>query len=312
MKNKTDVAIRKNYFEDTIVLLGDFVISGHNMNYVLRLSYYGSKTDKQRLRVYFALLDDTKREYSEVSQEYEADEIIIDENHLLIRADKFEIRDSDEGLKVYIDYDTIVFEYIIKCKGDKIDIKKFGKSNEGGKVETYTYPECYAYGHATVFEHYTEISGNVFYIRHSQSFDKPISRLFFGKKSVLESNSNFMFCFFKLSDDRKLMVGSFNSDELSTDQLGVVRYGELEERDIEPLRKPMMEYLRALDNQDKILQLNINAFNNSFKLKCKTRLNKNENLSPEDPNFKMYDKFVRCSGVFDGEKVSGYGYLVLF
>ena len=35
-KVTTDIAIRKNYFEDTIVLLGDFNVAGHDMNYVLR------------------------------------------------------------------------------------------------------------------------------------------------------------------------------------------------------------------------------------------------------------------------------------
>ena len=51
-KVTTDIAIRKNYFEDTIVLLGDFSVAGHDMNYVLRISSYGSKVNGQNIRVY--------------------------------------------------------------------------------------------------------------------------------------------------------------------------------------------------------------------------------------------------------------------
>lgn len=312
MKYKTDIAIRKNYFEDTIVILGDFDIAGHNMNYVLRMSCYGSRMNGRNVRVYFALLDDTKREYSEVSYDYDSDTVIIDDNRLLVRTDKFELRDSDEGLKVFINYETIIFDFVIKRSNDKIDIKKFGKSNEGGKVETYTYPECYAAGHATVLDNYMDIAGNAFYIRHSQSFENSLAKRLFGKKSSIEEKSNFMFGFFKMSDDRKLMLGSFNSEKESTDQLGVLRYGDLQERDIEPLKKTMMEYINAEDKETRILTLNINSFTNKFAIKCKTRMNCCENLSPEDPNFRMFDKFVRCAGNYEGDKVTGYGYLVMF
>ena len=141
-KVTTDIAIRKNYFEDTIVLLGDFSVAGHDMNYVLRISSYGSKVNGQNIRVYFGLLDDTKREYSEYKQEYTGDQVIIDDGHLLFRTDMVEINDSPEGLKLYINYETIVIDFLIKRGDDKIDIKKFGKSQDGGKVVTYAYPEC--------------------------------------------------------------------------------------------------------------------------------------------------------------------------
>ena len=106
-KVTTDVAIRKNYFEDTIVILGDFNVAGHDMNYVLRVSSYGSKVNGQNVRVYFGLLDDTKREYSEYKQEYPGEKVIIDDAHLLVRTDMIEINDSPEGLKLYINYETI-------------------------------------------------------------------------------------------------------------------------------------------------------------------------------------------------------------
>ena len=96
-KVTTDIAIRKNYFEDTIVLLGDFNVAGHDMNYVLRISSYGSKTNGNNVRVYFGLLDDTKREYTEQNYEYPGDKVIIDDAHLLVRTDMVEL---PNGVKI--------------------------------------------------------------------------------------------------------------------------------------------------------------------------------------------------------------------
>lgn len=309
-KVTTDIAIRKNYFEDTIVLLGDFNVAGHDMNYVLRISSYGSKVNGQNIRVYFALLDDTKREYSEQRYEYTADQVRIDDNHLLVRTDLFEINDSPEGLRLHLDYETLVLDFVIKRGPDKIDIKKFGKPQEGGKVVTYAYPECTSSGHVTTLDNYFETVGNVFYIRHSQTFD---SLFGFRKKAVRsEDDSHFMFGFFKLSNFRKIMFGTFSSEEVETDMLAVMSYGDIIELAIQPMRKIMMEFINAENKEETIIRPNISSFDSRVALKCKTRLNINEHMAPEDDNFKMYDKFVRCAGTYKDTKVTGYGYLVLF
>ena len=309
-KVTTDIAIRKNYFEDTIVLLGDFSVAGHDMNYVLRISSYGSKVNGQNIRVYFGLLDDTKREYSEYKQEYTGDQVIIDDGHLLFRTDMVEINDSPEGLKLYINYETIVIDFLIKRGDDKIDIKKFGKSQDGGKVVTYAYPECTSNGHVTTINNYFETVGSVFYIRHSQTFDS----LFGFKKKVvrLTDNSHFMFGFFKLSNFKKLMFGTFSSEDETTDMLAVMSYGDIYEVAIQPMRKIMMDYIEAENKEEVIIKPNIASFDDKVALRCKTKLNTNEGMSPDEPNFKMYDKFVRCAGTFKDTKVTGYGYMVLF
>lgn len=309
-KVTTDIAIRKNYFEDTIVLLGDFSVAGHDMNYVLRISSYGSKVNGQNIRVYFGLLDDTKREYSEYKQEYTGDQVIIDDGHLLVRTDMVEINDSPEGLKLYINYETIVIDFLIKRGDDKIDIKKFGKSQDGGKVVTYAYPECTSNGHVTTLNNYFETVGSVFYIRHSQTFDT----LFGFKKKVvrLTDNSHFMFGFFKLSNFKKLMFGTFSSEDETTDMLAVMSYGDIYEVAIQPMRKIMMDYIEAENKEEVIIKPNIASFDDKVALRCKTKLNTNEGMSPDEPNFKMYDKFVRCVGTFKDTKVTGYGYMVLF
>ena len=102
MSKLIDVAIRKNYFEDTIVLLGDFNLAGHNLNYVIRVSSYGTRFGENKVRVYFALLDDTLRQYDEEIIDYSADEVILDENRLLIRTDKFEIKDVGDEISVQL------------------------------------------------------------------------------------------------------------------------------------------------------------------------------------------------------------------
>ena len=309
-KVTTDVAIRKNYFEDTIVILGDFNVAGHDMNYVLRVSSYGSKVNGQNVRVYFGLLDDTKREYSEYKQEYPGENVIIDDAHLLVRTDMIEINDSPEGLKLYINYETIVMDFLIKRGEDKIDIKKFGKSQDGGKVVAYAYPECRSSGHVTTLNNYFETVGNVFYIRHSQTFDS----LFGFRKKVIRitDNSHFMFGFFKLSNFKKLMFGTFSSEEETTDMMAVMSYGDIVEMAIQPLRLAMMGFIQTEDKENAIIRPNIATFDDRVMLKCKTKLNINENMSPDDENFKMYDKFVRCVGTFKDSKVTGYGYVVLF
>ena len=310
-KVTTDIAIRKNYFEDTIVLLGDFNVAGHDMNYVLRISSYGSKTNGNNVRVYFALLDDTKREYTEQNYEYTGDQVIIDDAHLLVRTDMVEINDSPEGLRLHLDYETLVLDFLIKRGPDKIDIKKFGKPQEGGKVTTYAYPECTSSGHVTTLENYFETVGNVFYIRHSQTFE-----ILFGFKKKLvrttDDNSHFMFGFFKLSNFRKIMFGTFSSEEETTDTLAVMSYGDIIEIAIQPLKRVMMDFIEAEDKENLIIRPNISSFDSRVALKCKTRLNVCEHMAPDDDDFKMYDKFVRCAGTYKETKVTGYGYIVLF
>ena len=309
-KVTTDIAIRKNYFEDTIVLLGDFNVAGHDMNYVLRISSYGSKTNGHNVRVYFALLDDTLRQFSETNEEYRGDQVIIDDDRLLVRTDMFEINDSPQGLRLHLDYETLVLDFIIRRGADKIDIKKFGKPQEGGKVVTYAYPECSSSGHVTTNNNYYETAGNVFYIRHSQTFDS----LFGFKKKIVKTddNTHFMFGFFKLSNYKKIMFGTFSSEEETTDMLAVMAYGDIIEIAIQPMKRVMMDFLKADNKEEMIIRPNISSFDSRVALKCKTRLNICEHMAPDDDNFKMYDKFVRCAGTYKDSKVTGYGYLVLF
>ena len=39
MRSGSEIAIKRNCFEDTVMLLGDFSVAGHDMQYFLRLSY---------------------------------------------------------------------------------------------------------------------------------------------------------------------------------------------------------------------------------------------------------------------------------
>lgn len=312
MSKLIDVAIRKNYFEDTIVLLGDFNLAGHNLNYVIRVSSYGTRFGENKVRVYFALLDDTLRQYDEEIIDYSADEVILDENRLLIRTDKFEIKDVGDEISVYFNYKTIIFDFNIRFKCEKIQIKRFGKPVEGGKVDTYAYPECITEGHATTDDKYHEIHGKLFYVRHAQNFENILTRKFKINRAVDVNRPHIMFAFYSLTNGRKLILGSFTHQDEHIDQLGIMIHMDFHEKDIEPLRKSITEYMNQENKEGLILKLNINAFDNRFALKCKTAFNINEGMSPADLEFTMYDKFVRCGGIYDNEKVSGYGYMVLF
>jgi hypothetical protein len=134
MSRDVDIAIRKNYFEDSILLLGEFSVLGHDMNYVLRVTSFGSKSSGENIQVYFGLLDDTMREFSEVRYFYESDKIRVNDSKLMIRADEVEISETIYGLKVFIKYESVTLDFLVENDGHRSEYHSLGKSNLNNRI----------------------------------------------------------------------------------------------------------------------------------------------------------------------------------
>lgn len=320
-RREEDVAIRKNYFEDTILIMGEFEIFGHNMNYVLRVSSFGSRSNGQNLQVYFGLLDDTMRDFSESRYLYDAEKIIVDRERLLIRAENVEINETYQGLKVYVKDEAVTLDFVVNNDGHKIDMRSLERLELNNRVEGYNYPYCTTEGTALIGTTYCDVHGTVFYMRrfqnHAGRFDRRTGQTSllrgFSRTTEPESQSpeaTSLYGFFVLADGKRIAFGSFGDGKDQDDYFYITQGNNTYEHKVLPIQSSTAD-TGDEEHPDKDVTVHIVAEDQAFSLKARRVLTLTEDLSPEKKDFKMYDRFARVSGTFEGRKISGYGCMIL-
>ena len=319
-KREADIAIRRGYFEDTILLIGEFDFLEHHMNYVLRLSSFGSRGDNLNLQVYFGLLDDTMRDFSESRYLYSNDQVIVDKDRLWIRSESVEIRESYEGLKVYVKDEAITLDFLIKNDGNRSDLRSLERMEMNNRLEGYSYPYCLAEGTALIGQNYDSVHGTAFYLRrfqnHGGRFDRrtgqtSILRGFSRNEPVFVDDEAFsLYGFFTLANGKRLGFGSFGDGKFQDDFLLVNSGGSTHEYRIRPIRITISDSGDP-EHPDKDVHVLIETENDDYILKTRRVLTRTENLSPEKKDFLMYDRFARLTGTANGTKITGHGCLIL-
>ncbi len=313
MSRDVDIAIRKNYFEDSILLLGEFTVLGHNMNYVLRVTSFGSRSSGENLQVYFGLLDDTMREFSETRYFYNSDKIRVENEKLMIRADDVEINETIYGLKVFIKYESVTLDFLVENDGHKAQFQSLGKSNLNNRIEGYSYPYCTTEGTAFIGNNYCEVTGQAFYIRRFQNhggfFDRRL-----GQTAVLRGSAEkgpsvmrSIYGFFVLSNGRRILFASYGNDVEQDDLCAVSTTAGGMEVSVEPIQIATTDFGGEVGESGKDVTIRVKAVDGEFALKTRRDLIMSQDLSPEQKEFRMYDRFARMGGRFRDEKVTGYG-----
>ena len=315
-----DIAIRQGYFEDTLLMIGEFDFLGHAMNYVLRVSSFGSKSEKANVQVYFGLLDDTMRDFSEARHFYEIGQTIIDKDRLWLRSESVELRETFQGLKVYVKDDAITLDFMVQNDGVKIDLRTLEKMGINNRLEGYSYPYCLSEGTALIGENYSNVQGTLFYMRryqnHAGRYDKKV-----GQTSLLrgfsrsvqtaqEPEANSLYGFFTLSNGKRVAFGYFGDGREQDDYLVVTAGNSTSEHKIKPIQASIHD-TGDEERPDKDVLVLIQSAEDEFTLKMRRVLTLTDNLSPEKKDFKLYDRFVRLSGNWNGSKITGCGCMVL-
>ena len=319
-KRETDIAIRRNFFEDTILLIGEFDFLGHQMNYVLRLSSFGSRNESLNLQVYFGLLDDTMRDFSESRNFYTNDQVIVDKERLWIRTDRIEIRDSYDGLKVYIRDDDLTFDFVVQNDGNRSDLRALERLDINNRLEGYSYPYCLVEGSALIGQNYTPVQGTAFYLRRFQNHAGRLDRRT-GQTSILrgfsrgdtgyiDADASSLYGFFTLANGKRLCFGSFGDGHNQDDFLLVNSGGSTHDHRILPIQVSVNDSGDP-DHPDKDVLVMVQTENDDFIIKARRVLTRSENLSMEKKDFLMFDRFARLTGTANGSKISGHGVMVL-
>ncbi len=316
MSRDVDIAIRKNYFEDSILLLGEFSVLGHDMNYVLRVTSFGSKSSGENIQVYFGLLDDTMREFSEVRYFYESDKIRVNDSKLMIRADEVEISETIYGLKVFIKYESVTLDFLVENDGHRSEYHSLGKSNLNNRIEGYTYPYCTTQGTAFIGNNYCEVNGQCFYVRrfqhHGGFFDRRL-----GQTAILrggrdsDKGMQSLYGFFVLSNGRRILFASYGNDREQDDFVGLSTSTGSKEVEVEPILIAATDFGGDVGSSGKDVTVRLKAVDGEFTLKTRRDLEMTQDIAPDNKDFRMYDRFARMGGRFHDEKVSGYGCMIL-
>ena len=319
-KREEDIAIRQNYFEDTLLMIGEFDFRGHAMNYVLRVSSFGSRNDKANVQVYFGLLDDTMRDFSEARHFYEIGQTIIDKERLWIRSECVELRESFQGLKLYVKDDAITLDFLVKNDGVKVDTRSLEQMGINNRLEGYSYPYCLTEGTALIGENYTNVEGTLFYFRrfqnHAGRYDKRIGQTSLLRgfsrsvQSSQEPEAMSLYGFFNLSNGKRIAFGTFGDGRDQDDFFLVTAGNSTSEHRIQPINDTIND-TGDEEHPDKDVLIYIQSTEEDFVLKTRRVLTLSENISPEKKDFKMYDRFARLSGTWNGAKITGYGCMVL-
>ena len=317
---QADVAIRRHYFEDTLMLIAEFNVLGHEMNYVLRISSFGSRSDGQNIQVYFGLLDDTMRDFTEARYVYDADQIMVDRKKLLIRAENVEINETFQGLKVFIKSDAVTLDFLAVNDGHRKDIRSLEELEINNRLEGYAYPYCTTEGTALIGTNYCDLHGTAFYGRRYQNRGGRLDRRT-GQTSILRSFSRSepepqnseatsLYGTFVLSDGKRFSFGTFGDGKNQDDVFVLTAGNNMSEVKILPIRTTI-EDTGDPEHPDKDVTLYLQSEDPAFSLKARRVLTLNEGLSPDKKDFRLYDRFARLSGTFEGEKVHGYGCLIM-
>ena len=316
MSRDVDIAIRKNYFEDTILLLGEFTVLGHDMNYVLRVTSFGSRSSGENMQVYFGLLDDTMREFSEVRYFYNSDKIRVENDKLMIRADEVEINETIYGLKVFIKYESITLDFLVENDGHRSEFHSLGKSNLNNRMEGYSYPYCTTQGTALIGSNYCEVNGQAFYLRRYQNhggfFDRRLGQTAILRRGADSSEKamHSLYGFFVLSNGRRLMFASYGNDPEQDDIFVMSTTTGSIEVEVDPILIACTDYGGEVGESGKDITVRLKAADEEFQLKTRRDLEMTQDISPEQKDFRMYDRFARMGGRFRGVKVSGDGCMI--
>ncbi|MBR0145791.1 MAG: hypothetical protein IJM25_03915 [Eubacterium sp.] len=316
MGREADIAIRRNYFEDTILLVGDFKVLGHNMNFVLRVSSFGSRSAGENLQVYFGLLDDTMRDFTETSYLYPLDKIRVSEEKLMIRADDVEIYETAYGLKAFVKYDEVTLDFLVSNDGHKSGFEPLGKGSLSNRMEGYTYPYCSLEGTALIGTNYCEVEGQTFYVRRFQNhggfFDRRLGQtaILRGGETGGEKAMRSLYGFFVLSNGRRVLFASYGNDREQDDFFGVSTVTGAEEIEVEPILISALEYGGEVGEAGMDVTVRIRSVDGEVSLKTRRDLARRQDVAPDNKDFCLYDRFARMGGRFRGEKVSGYGCMI--
>jgi hypothetical protein len=318
MSREADIAIRKNYFEDSILLLGEFTVLGHDMNFVLRVSSFGSRSSGENLQVYFGLLDDTMRDFTETRYFYPMDKIRVGDEKLMIRADDVEIYETAYGLKMFVKYDAVTLDFLISNDGHKSTFQPLGKGALSNRMEGYSYPYCSLEGTVLIGTNYSEVTGQAFYVRRYQNhggfFDRRI-----GQTAILRGNTetlgdrsamHSLYGFFVLSNGRRILFASYGNDREQDDFVGVSTVTGSVEAEVEPILISVSDYGGEVGEAGKDVTVKIHAVDDEFSLKTRRDLERTQDVAPDNKDFSLYDRFARMGGRFRGEKISGYGCMI--
>ena len=315
MSRDVDIAVRKNYFEDTILVIGEFEVVGHTMNYVLRVTSFGSRSSGENIQVYFGLLDDTMREFSETRYFYPSDKIRVENEKLMIRADDVEINETIYGLKVFVKYESVTLDFLLENDGHKATFGSLGKQNLNNRIEGYAYPYCIMTGTALIGNTYREVTGQGFYIRRFQNhggfFDRRLGQTaILSRGNDSEKAMHSLYGFFILSNGRRVMFGSYGNDREQDDYFGLSTPTGGMEVEVEPILIDASDFGGEVGESGKDVTVRIKAVDEEFTLKTRRDLEMTQDISPEQKDFRMYDRFARMGGRFRGEKISGYGCMI--
>ena len=316
MARETDIAIRKNYFEDSIILMGEFNVMGHDMNYVLRVSSFGSRSSGgEKIQVYFGILDDTMREFSETRYLYDSEAIRVENDKLMIRANEVEINETYYGLKVFVRCEGITLDLLVSNDGHKSEFRSLGKGSLNNRIEGYSYPYCTTEGTALIGNNYREVTGQAFYVRRFQNhggfFDRRI-----GQTAILRGGDNSektprsLYGFFVLSNGRRLMFASYGNDREQDDFSAVSMVSGAQEKELDPIRIDEKEFGGDVGESGKDVTVRLHATDDEFTLKTRRELVMTRDCSPEQKDFCLFDRFARMGGRFRDEKVSGFGCMI--
>ena len=315
MNRDVDIAIRKNYFEDSILLVGEFELMGHNMNYVLRVTSFGTKSEKENnVQVYFGLLDDTARDFIEKRYSYDGNKIRVENEKLMIRADEVEINETIYGLKVFVKHEDITLDFLVENDGHRSEFHSLGKSNLNNRIDGYSYPYCTTRGTALVGYNYREVEGQAFYVRryqpHGGFFDRRLGQTAILRAGGEEKALRSLYGFFVLSNGRRLLFASYGNDREQDDLCALSTVNGSEKVEIEPILIAESDYGGEVGSSGKDITLRLRATQEDFAIKTRRDLEMSDEVSPEQKDFRMYDRFARLGGRFHGEKISGYGYMI--
>lgn len=315
MSRDVDIAIRRNYFEDSILILGEFDVLGHHMNYVLRVSSFGSRSAGENLQVYFGLLDDTMRDFTETRYLYSLDKIRVSDDKLMIRADDVEIYETAYGLKTFIKYDAVTLDFMLSNDGHKSQFRALGKGNLSNRMEGYAYPYCTLEGTALIGTNYSEVTGQAFYVRryqhHGGFFDRKS-----GQTAILRGAENAekgmrsLYGFFVLSNGRRVLFASYGNDWEQDDLVSVSTISGAEELETTPILISASEFGGEVGEAGMDVTVRIKSVDEEVVLKTRRDLIRTVDVSPENKEFSLCDRFARMGGRYHGEKVSGYGCMI--
>ena len=310
MQHKSDEAIRKKALEDSLIICGEFDVVGHRMNYVLRVSTFGTKNGIHCSKVYFGLLDDTTREYSEQTYSYDANQVIVEDNKLMIRTDKFELSDSVYGLKIYISYETFTLDFLLNHDDNLLKPQIKGRDDSDKKNGMYAYPNCTTVGSVSISNEYFNVNGTASYIRHYHDNPNFFERRFARFSKQEEEKMNTVFGFFTLSNGLKITYLTIGNETTYNDFFVTFnRFGVVEEKTLFPIQNIVNYYMNLENKDEEYLMFELKTFDERIKLRVKRKMNIMTDLSPEHPEHIAGDRFTRIVGDFEGNKVSGFGYL---